>query len=587
MKLRQPILTVLGHVNVGKTTLLDKIRGTAVQLKEAGGMTQHIGASFLPIQVIYNIAKKLIEKYKITLSISGILLIDTPGHEVFSNLRMRGGSVADMAILVVDINKGLERQTYESLDILRSRNVPFVIALNKLDRLEGWYTTYTYSFLESLSLQDDRTKERLDYRIYDLVSKLSKLGINAERFDRIRDFSKYVAIVPTSAVYGIGIAELLLVVSGFCQNYLKTRIAYTEGPALGVILDVKQEIGLGTTVNSIIFNGIIRRNDYIALATRSDIIITKVRALLMPKPLEEMRAPEDKFISVDEVVASAGVKIVADNLDEALAGSPLFVVTNENRDHVLSKIKEEISLFKFKMDKEGLIIKADTLGTLEAIVTYFKRMNIPIRYADIGNVTKNDVFEAFVSKNINPYYGVILAFNVDILPEAEEEILSRKIPIIKNNLIYQLVDDYFEFVKKLKEEEKRTVFEKYPYPAIIKFLPGYTFRRSDPAIFGIEVLLGKIRPGYRIANKKGKILGYILQIQEQNKPLKEALKGMQVAISLKGEAFIGRNLHEGDLLYVYIEPEEAKYLLEKYKEEFNEEEIEYLQKIIKNKLFQQ
>jgi translation initiation factor 5B len=339
MKLRQPILTVLGHVDVGKTTLLDKIRGTAVQLKEAGGMTQHIGASFLPIQVIYNIAKNLIEKYKITLNISGILLIDTPGHEVFSNLRMRGGSVADMAILVVDINKGLERQTYESLDILRSRNVPFVIALNKLDRLEGWYTTYTYSFLESLSLQDDRTKERLDYRIYDLVSKLSKSGINAERFDRIRDFSKYVAIVPTSAVYGIGIAELLLVVSGFCQNYLKTRIAYTEGPALGVILDVKQEIGLGTTINSIIFNGIIRKNDYIALATRSDIIITKVRALLMPKPLEEMRAPEDKFISVDEVVASAGVKIVADNLDEALAGSPLFVVTNENRDHVLSKIK--------------------------------------------------------------------------------------------------------------------------------------------------------------------------------------------------------------------------------------------------------
>jgi len=492
MKLRQPILTVLGHVNVGKTTLLDKIRGTAVQLKEAGGMTQHIGASFLPIQVIYNIAKNLIEKYKIHLNISGILLIDTPGHEVFTNLRMRGGSVADMAILVVDINKGLERQTYESIDILKSRNVPFIIALNKLDKLEGWVPTNTYSFLESLSLQDERTKERLDYRIYDLVSKLLRLGINAERFDRIRDFSKYTAIIPTSAIYGIGIAELLLLVAGICQNYLKSRIAYTEGPASGVILDVKQETGLGTTVNAIIFNGIIRKNDIIAFATKTGVITTKVRALLMPKPLEEMRAPEDKFLSVEEVVASAGVKIVADNLDEALGGSPLFVVTEENKEAILNKIKEEISVFKFKMDKEGLIIKADTLGTLEAIVSYFKRINIPIRYADIGSITKNDVFEAYISKTLNPYYGVILAFNVNILPEAEEEILARKIPIIKNNLIYQLIDDYLDFVKKLKEEEKKADFEKYPYPAVIKFLPGYTFRRSDPAIFGVEVLLGKI-----------------------------------------------------------------------------------------------
>ncbi|MFP3190962.1 MAG: translation initiation factor IF-2 [Thermoproteota archaeon] len=584
MKIRQPILTVLGHVDVGKTTLLDKIRGTAVQLKEAGGMTQHIGASFLPIQVIEKLSSNLIEKYKAKLEIPGILIIDTPGHEVFANLRKRGGSVADMAILVVDILKGLERQTYESLEVLKSRNVPFVIAYNKLDRLEGWKARETYSFIESFNEQDERTKERLDYKVYELISNLSRLGLQAERFDRVRDFTKTIPIVPTSAIYGIGISELLLIISGICQNYLKGRLAYTEGPAAGVVLEVKQEVGLGITVDSIIFNGILRKGDIIALEGIDGIITTKVKALMMPKPLDEMRAPEDKFLSVEEVVAAAGVKIVADNLEKALAGSPLYVITEENYKEVFKKIEEEVSSIKVRSDKEGVVVKTDTLGVLEALTSYLKQHGVPVRLADIGPITKSDVIEASISKSINKIYGVILAFNVKVLPEAEKEMAEKGIKLIKEPIIYRIFESYQEFVNKIREEEKKADFEKYPYPAIIKILPGFVFRRSDPAIVGVEVILGKIKPGYTLMNKSGKIIGSIMQIQDQGKPLPEANKGMAVAISIKGEANVGRNVFEGDNLYVYISREDAKYLLSKYKSEFTEEEISYLEKISFGKL---
>ncbi len=584
MRIRQPILTVLGHVDVGKTTLLDKIRGTAVQLKEAGGMTQHIGASFLPVQVIEKLSSNLMVKFKAKLEIPGILIIDTPGHEVFANLRRRGGSVADMAILVVDILKGLEKQTYESLEILKSRNVPFVIAFNKLDRLEGWKPKETYSFLESFNEQDERTKERLDYKIYELVSNLSKLGFQSERFDRVRDFTKTVPIVPTSATYGIGISELLLLISGICQNYLKSRLAYTEGPASGVVLEIKQEVGLGTTVDSIIFNGILKKGDTIVLAGTDGIITTKVKAILMPKPLDEMRAPEDKFLSVEEVVAAAGVKIVAENLEKAIAGSPIYSVYEENYKDVIKKIEEEVGSIKIRSDKEGIVVKTDTLGVLEALTSYLKSYGIPVRYADIGPVTKSDVLEASISKEINKIYGVILAFNVKILSEAEKEMLEKGIKLIKEPIIYKLIESYEEYVNKIKEEEKKADFEKYPYPGMLRILPGYVFRRSEPAIVGVEILLGKIKPGYILMNKAGKIVGTVMQIQDQGKPINEAKKGMAVAISIKGEANVGRNIFEGDVLYVHISREDAKYLLNKYKSEFLEEEINYLEKISLGKM---
>jgi translation initiation factor 5B len=582
MPLRQPILVVLGHVDVGKTLLLDKIRGTAVQMREAGGMTQHIGASFLPKSTIEKICEPLKSRFNINIKVPGILVIDTPGHEAFSNLRMRGGSVADMAILVIDALKGIEKQTLESLEILKARKTMFVIAFNKIDRLPGWKPMNTFSFLDSFFRQDETVKEDLDNKIYMLIGELAKLGIVADRFDRVKNFAKVVAIIPTSAVTGEGIAELLAAVSGMAQAYMTSRLVYTEGPAKGVVLEVKEEVGLGPTLDVIIFDGILRKGDTIIVGSLEKPIISHVRTILMPKPLDEMMSPEDKFKSVDEVVAAAGVKVVAPDIEGAIAGAPFIVAEKiEDINRISNEIMNEIRSIRISTDKVGVIIKADALGTLEAFTNYVKSMNIPVRLADVGPVSRRDIIEAFVSRELNKYYGCIFAFNVKVLPDAKDEAASKGIPIFYNNIIYRIVEEYQEWVEKIKLEERQKELSTLILPGAVKILPGYIFRKSEPAIFGVEVIFGRIKPGYPLMKENGFVVGIIQQIQEMGKPLPEALKGQSVAISVKGDIYIGRNVKENEVLYVKIPEDHVKILLTKYKSELTQEEFMLLEKLSK------
>jgi translation initiation factor 5B len=582
MPLRQPILVVLGHVDVGKTLLLDKIRGTAVQMREAGGMTQHIGASFLPKSTIEKICEPLKSRFNINIKVPGILVIDTPGHEAFSNLRMRGGSVADMAILVIDALKGIEKQTLESLEILKARKTMFVIAFNKIDRLPGWKPMNTFSFLDSFFRQDETVREDLDNKIYMLIGELSKLGIVADRFDRVKNFAKVVAIIPTSAVTGEGIAELLAAVSGMAQAYMTSRLVYTEGPAKGVVLEVKEEVGLGPTLDVIIFDGILRKGDTIIVGSLEKPIISHVRTILMPKPLDEMMSPEDKFKSVDEVVAAAGVKVVAPDIEGAIAGAPFIVAEKiEDINRISNEIMNEIRSIRISTDKVGVIIKADALGTLEAFTNYVKSMNIPVRLADVGPVSRRDIIEAFVSRELNKYYGCIFAFNVKVLPDAKDEAASKGIPIFYNNIIYRIVEEYQEWVEKIKLEERQKELSTLILPGAVKILPGYIFRKSEPAIFGVEVIFGRIKPGYPLMKENGFVVGIIQQIQEMGKPLPEALKGQSVAISVKGDIYIGRNVKENEVLYVKIPEDHVKILLTKYKSELTQEEFMLLEKLSK------
>jgi len=582
MPLRQPILVVLGHVDVGKTLLLDKIRGTAVQMREAGGMTQHIGASFLPKSTIEKICEPLKSRFNINIKVPGILVIDTPGHEAFSNLRMRGGSVADMAILVIDALKGIEKQTLESLEILKARKTMFVIAFNKIDRLPGWKPMNTFSFLDSFFRQDETVREDLDNKIYMLIGELAKLGIVADRFDRVKNFAKVVAIIPTSAVTGEGIAELLAAVSGMAQAYMTSRLVYTEGPAKGVVLEVKEEVGLGPTLDVIIFDGILRKGDTIIVGSLEKPIISHVRTILMPKPLDEMMSPEDKFKSVDEVVAAAGVKVVAPDIAGAIAGAPFIVAEKiEDINRISNEIMNEIRSIRISTDKVGVIIKADALGTLEAFTNYVKSMNIPVRLADVGPVSRRDIIEAFVSRELNKYYGCIFAFNVKVLPDAKDEAASKGIPIFYNNIIYRIVEEYQEWVEKIKLEERQKELSTLILPGAVKILPGYIFRKSEPAIFGVEVIFGRIKPGYPLMKENGFVVGIIQQIQEMGKPLPEALKGQSVAISVKGDIYIGRNVKENEVLYVKIPEDHVKILLTKYKSELTQEEFMLLEKLSK------
>ena len=229
MRIRQPIVSVLGHVDSGKTSLLDKVRGTGVQGREAGGITQHIGASFLPVETIQKICGSMYEKLsKVEHKIPGILVIDTPGHEIFTNLRSRGCSAADIAILVVDANRGFQPQTNESLKILESRKVPFVVALNKTDMISGWKDTETQFISQSIEKQNPEVQTFLDEKIYNVVTALSVLGYQSEAFYRINDYKKEIAIVPVSAKTGIGIPELFAVLVGLTQQFLKEKLNQEE-----------------------------------------------------------------------------------------------------------------------------------------------------------------------------------------------------------------------------------------------------------------------------------------------------------------------------------------------------------------------
>ncbi len=582
--LRQPIVVVLGHVDHGKTTLLDRIRGTAVARREPGEITQHVGASVVPARVIEEIAEPLKKIIPVKLRIPGLLFIDTPGHELFTNMRRRGGSVADFAILVVDINEGLKEQSIESLEILKQRRVPFLVAANKIDRIPGWKTQPNQPFIISMKKQSKQALELLDEKIYRLMGELGTQGFSSDRFDRIKDFTRTVAIVPVSGKTGEGIPELLAVLAGLTQQYLAQRLVYAEGPGKGVILEVKEETGLGHTIDIILYDGIIRRGDTIVLGSLEGPIVTKVRALLMPKPLQEIRSPEDRFIRVDEVSAASGVKIAAPNLEKAVAGSPIYVVWKEEEiENVKKRVIEEIESARLKTDKSGVVVKADTLGTLEAVVEALKRNNIPVREADVGPITKRDVLEAIVSKEEDKTLGVILGFNVKVLKDAEEEASKNDIKIIVNNIIYKLIDDYVEWRRKTKELERLKELESLVRPAKIRIIPGYIFRRSEPAVVGVEILGGLLKPGAPLMREDGKKLGQVMQIQDRGNPVKEARVGMQVAISIRGNIMIGRHVDEGDIMYTDIPNNHVKELLTKFKNELSNDELMVLKEIIQIK----
>jgi translation initiation factor 5B len=583
MSLRQPIVVVLGHVDHGKTSLLDKIRGTSVASREPGAITQWIGASLVPKETLKEICGPLLKRFNFQILIPGLLFIDTPGHETFSNLRRRGGSASDIAILVVDVTKGFEPQTVESIEILKARKTPFMVAANKIDAIPGWRSSINFSFLESLEKQPEDVKLNLENRIYSLMGELSKFNFKSDRFDRIKDFRTHVAIVPTSAKTGEGIPELLVVLVGLTQAFMKEILKVTSGPAKGAVIEVKEEVGLGATLNAIIYDGVIKIGDEIVVGGREGLIETHVKALLLPKPLDEIRDPRDKFITVPQVNAAAGIKISAPNLESALAGSPLYVIPeNEDKQKYIKLIEEEISKLRINTDITGVVLKADALGSLEALTEALKRLNIPVRIADVGDVSKRDVVEAAAVKQKDKFLGVTLAFNIKVLPDAEEEAEKHNVPIFKSNIIYRLIEDYVEWVKKEKAAGKESELSKLIKPGKLKILEGYIFRRSKPAIVGVEVLEGVIKPKYPLINKDGKAIGEILRIQDKGKDVNEAKMGMQVAISID-KGVVGRNINEGDLLYIAVPEDHAKTFLTKFRDELTPEELKLIEEILEVK----
>ena len=575
---------MLGHVDSGKTSLLDQMRGTAVQSREVGGITQHIGASFFPIEIVKDITGPLYTQLaKADSPIPGLLVIDTPGHEVFANLRMRGGSAADIAIVVADVNKGFEVQTVESIEILEKRKVPFVIALNKIDQIPGWNNTKSIFISEQIKAQGGDMISTLDEKIYTVVGSLSKLGYNSEAFWRIKDFTKEVAIVPVSAAKNIGIPELMAVLVGLAQQYMTKKLERHEGETRGIVLEVKDELGLGPSANIILIDGVLKQGDRVVVAKRDNAIVTKVKALLLPKPLDEMRDPRDKFRPVDNVVAAAGLKITSPELDGVLAGSPLYVLKDsEDEGRLRSLVESEIKAAIIRTDSNGIVLRCDTIGSLEATVDLLRKDKIPIQSADIGHITRRDVLAASAVKEKDRYIGVILGFNVRVLDEAEREASERGIKIFNEKIIYNLVRSYTDWVSYQKEHEDSILFNEISPVCKFQFLKGYVFRRNDPAVFGAEILIGRLRQKIPVINENGKKIGSIHQIQEGGKNLSEASIGTQVAVSMK-EPVIGRQINEGDIFYTDLTSKEAKLLIESFSHRLGPEEQEVFQHILSKK----
>jgi len=575
--LRQPIVCVLGHVDHGKTSLLDAIRETTVQKREHGGITQHIGASEVPLGVIEAITKDIRKKLNIQITLPGLLFIDTPGHEAFTNLRRRGGSVADFAILVIDMTTGFQPQTIEALNILKEYKTPFVIAANKVDLIKGWIKNDTLSISDSIEKQNEWTLQELDNALYKLVGRISEYGFNAERFDRVADFTKEIVIVPVSAKTGEGIAELLMYVSGLTQKFLGSRLELdSRKPGKGSILEVKEDKGLGSTIDVILYEGRIRKGDEVIFATAEGVKKTRIKALLKPKPLDEIRDPKKKFDYFDEVHAASGVKIYAPELERALAGSPLFVVGSPEVERKLEELVEkEIRSVLGEREKEGVILKADTIGSLEAIMKIFKEK---VHIADIGEIGKKDVITASTMKEGNMQYGVVLGFNVPINPEAEIEAKKLGVKILSSNVIYLLEQEYEKWVFEEREREKGLALENLSFPAKIFTLSGCCFRASKPAIFGIEILEGTLKAGAELMDGEGNKLGEVKEMQKNKENVKMAEAGDQLAISVPGLCY-GRQVQEKQTLYTYIFRSHSVALREKFKDALGEKGLALLDEI--------
>jgi translation initiation factor 5B len=570
-KIRSPILVLLGHVDHGKTSLVDKVRGTAVAKAEPGAITQYISASYVPLDIIRSICGHLLNQMRIELDIPGLLWIDCPGHEAFTTLRRRGGAIADLAILVVDVNEGFKPQTDESLNYLKQFKTPFVVAATKIDRMLGWIPHADKCFLDSFPHQTDRAQDELEQKLYRLIGQLKERGFEAERFDRVSDFSKQVAVVPVSSMTGEGIPDLLMLVGGVAQKYLKGRLEITTEDGRGTVLEVKEFKGLGMTIDVVLYDGEIRKGDCLVIggSHSKEPVITRVKALLQPAPLKELRV-EKSFLPLDSVTAAAGIKIAAPGLENVIAGSPLRAVRNEHEtEKAKREIEKEIEEVEIETQKEGLVLKADTLGGLEALIKILRDLGISIRRAKVGDLSKSDITEIRGLEE-----PVIFCFNVKVSEEVEKLAKDNNVTVFSSNVIYTIIEEYQAWVRDRKKREEEAILQKAVRPGRVRVLPGYVFRQSRPAVFGVEVLKGIIKPGSRL--KKKEIVGEIKEMQMRGENIREAKSGDKVAISMP-DVTIGKEVKEGDELDVFLSYEDQD-TLKSIRHKLSEEERELLER---------
>ncbi len=567
MKIRQPIVTVCGHVDHGKTSILDALRGSSVQSGEAGGITQKISFTLFPSEQLKK-ACPLIEKQGINLDFPGFLFIDTPGHAAFTNLRKRGGSLADLAVLVIDINEGIKPQTAEVIQILKHNKTPFVIAMNKIDNISGWRTKMNSDLKKSIEMQPINVRQNFDEKYFTLIGSLNSFGFDADLFYNINDFTKKIALVPLSAKTKEGIQELILMLCGLSQKYLSEKLKLGKD-AKGVILEVKKEKS-ANYVEAILYDGELGKKDEIAVSSfDGNPEISRIRVL------EEIEPLSFKFKPKENVLASTGLRLQLVEKTEILPGMP-FVSYRGNLDEIKAMFKKEISeTLESQLGRQGIIAKADSLGSLEALLVLLKQAGIPVLKAGIGSINKTDVVNAKANLEMNELDAVIAGFNVKTEEDAEE--IKGNVKIILDNVIYKLIENLSDF-----RNEKRAEIEKKRLMGLtaickLKILEQYVFRNTKPAIFGVRIEGGKLISNLKIMDKYGEEVGRIKNIQSENKSVSEASENMEVAISIPGANF-DRGLRGKEFLYSDITSSQFKNF-KKNKDLLSSKELSILREI--------
>lgn len=566
--LRSPICVILGHVDTGKTKLLDKIRQSNVQGGEAGGITQQIGATYFPGSAIEKKTEVMKKYQEVILDVPGLLIIDTPGHESFTNLRSRGSSLCNIAILVIDIMHGLEQQTIESIKLLRDRKAPFVVALNKIDRLFGWESVPNDSFRDSLKRQSKAVKNEFESRLDKIKLQLSEQGLNSELYFNNKNIAKYVSIVPTSAVTGEGVPDLLWLVLELTQKRMSKQLKYLSDTIEATVLEVKVIEGLGTTIDVILSNGKLREGDKIVICGLNGPIVTNIRALLTPQPLKEMRI-KGEYVHHKEVTAALGVKIAANDLEKAVSGSRLLVVgPDDDEEELMDEVMDDITNLLDSVDKsgKGVVVQASTLGSLEALLDFLKDMKIPVLAVGLGPVYKRDVMKCATMLEKAPEFAVMLCFDVKVDKEAEQYAEEQGVKIFNAEVIYHLFDAFTAYQEKLKDEKRTEYATQVVYPCVLNTIQIINKRR--PMIIGVDVVEGTLKIGTPICavrydpetkQKNVLVLGKVASLEINHESVTEVKKGQTnagVAMRLDDpssqQPIWGKHVDEKDVLYSHI-----------------------------------
>lgn len=586
--LRSPICCIMGHVDTGKTKLLDNIRRTKVQDAEAGGITQQIGATFFPVEAIKQKTAALAKTMKLEYRLPGLLVIDTPGHESFTNLRSRGSSLCDIAILVVDIMHGLEPQTLESLRLLRQKKAPFVVALNKIDRCYGWKTMPDMPVQEALKYQNDHVLREFEDRAKQVQVEFAEQGLNAEIYWRNKNLGNTVSLIPTSAISGEGVPDLLMMLTRLTQERMAKSLAYVEILQC-TVLEVKVIEGLGTTIDTVLVNGRLNEGDQIVVCTLEGPVVTTIRSLLTPHPMKEIRV-KGEYLHHPTIKAAMGVKICANGLEKAVAGTQICVVgpdddVDELKDSVMSDLTGILD--SVKATKRGVMVQASTLGALEALLEFLRTCEppIPVSCVNIGPVHKKDVMRASVQLEHQREFATILAFDVKVHNDAHELAQDLGVRIFTADIIYHLFDQFTAYMDNFRQARREEFADVAVFPCVLKILPNCVFNKKDPIILGVDVEEGILKIGTPLVvpSAGGLLVGKVGSIERDHKEVDRAKKGASVAVRIdnEGSVMYGRHFDHKNKLVSRLTRQSIDALKDNFREDLQKEDWQLVIKLKK------